>query len=170
MERQMSILITRHEEAIPNAEMLKRFRAVDPRLGLRLVVYPMRDQANTNEHKTWAITYQWADDDKRRQMIARGQMAEDGDFDVLGWLPKDCSVEEAFSYFERTAKGLGRERGDMDRILNRLHHFNAQATEEAKKETHELAEELIETNAGTMFKNEGKTVTKVFMPGNKKPG
>lgn len=166
----MSVLLTQVAGAVVPPELLRRFSQVDPRLGVRPISYPSRDGINYNAISYWAITYAWAENDKRRIMIQRGDMPEDAAFDVLCWLPPDCSVHDAFNYFLRNLKGTVRERSDVQRILDRIHKFNEDVVKENMKETTELAEELIETNAPTLFAKEGKSIPKVFQSGPLKKG
>lgn len=153
----------------PPSEIVKRLKQVDDRLDLTYISYPHRDGPNVNITQYWAITQRWRQDDKRRQMIQLGQMAESSDFDVLAKLPIDCSVEEAHDYFLRALKGKIETHGDVKRVLERLHKYNEAQKVENLKETTELAEELIESNVGTLFEKEGKKIPKVFLAqGNQK--
>ena len=163
----MSIVRTLTGAAVPPQDLVRRFKQVDDRLDVKFIHYPHVNYGNTNVQEYWAIIIRWPDDDPRRQLIQRGDLPEHGDFDVISFLPLDCSVEQAFSFFENACRGQVRDRQDVRRFLERLHKFNENVQEEAMKPVTELAEELIETNAPTLFRNEGKTTSKVVMRGGK---
>lgn len=158
----MSTLLAIQIERNPPADVVRRLKQVDDRLDLKFVNYPTIDYGNVNATQYWAIIYRWQENDPRRVMIQRGDMPAHADYDVVTFLPLDCPVEQAFSLFERGARQLA-GRSDADYLRSRVHKWNETVKEEAVKETVELAEELIETNAGTLFREEGKTVPKVFV-------
>lgn len=158
----MTILRDALARPIPPTEIVRRLKQVDDRLDLMYVAFVSRDGPNTNMDERWAIIQRWLDTDKRRRLIQLGQMSPESDYDVLVYLPLDCPVDDAFSYFERAVKGQVRDNRDVERIVSRLHLWNESAKEEALKETKELAEELIEANAPTLFREQGKTTTKIF--------
>lgn len=145
----------------PPAEIVRRLQQVDDRLSLKFGSIRQLDYSNTNESSWWGISLKWAPDDKRRIMIQRGDMPEDGDWDMIAMLPLDCSVEDAYNFFVRGLKS--RDQGSISRVVSRVQHWNDDATQENLKPTMELAEELIETNAKTMFKEQGKDVPRVFV-------
>lgn len=117
----------------------------------------------------WAITYDWPSDDPRRQMIRNGEMAEGDAFDCFAWLPKDCSVEEAYGYITRSFRSWSGSREDVAAMCSRLHHYNDAVQEARKAGVMDFAEELIDTNKATLgrsvgiegikpvFQNEGTT-------------
>lgn len=148
---------------VPSPEIVKRLKQIDDRLDLKYFVWPSRDYANTNMTQNWGIIQRWSQTDKRRQMIQLGQMKEDDDFDVLCWLPIDCSVEQAHDYLLRACKGKFKSSKDIEYVLNNIAKWNKEAA--IPQEVKELAEELIESNAKTLFKEEGKHIPQVFMSG-----
>lgn len=147
---------------LPPEGVVKSLHQVDDRLGLKYVAYHHRDGINMNTDERWAIILNWGAEDDRRVMIQRGQMAPDAAFDILAYLPIDASPEDAFSIFANGAKQFHRK-SDVERLVSRIDKFNAKTTEAAKEETTQLAEELISTNAPTLFAAEGKTTPKVYV-------
>jgi hypothetical protein len=146
----------------PPADIVRRLRQVDERLDLRWVSYRNTDYANVNENAYWAIVLNWAENDKRWMYVQRGEMSPESTFDIIAMLPPDCDVEQAFGFFQRGLRGRVQTKNDVDLIVSRVHKWNEDVRAEAMKGTMELAEELIETNAGTLFREEGKTTTKVY--------
>ena len=154
------------DRPLPLTNVVESLRRVDDRLDLKYVVYHHRDGVNTNRDERWAIILRWSETDPRRVMIQRGQMDPGADFDVMAYLPLDCSPEEAFHYFASSAKQFHRK-DDVERLLSRIDKYNEKVTSDAKQSTVDLAEELISTNAPTLFEKEGKTIPKVFVTGKK---
>ena len=153
----------------PPKLLVERFARVDDRLGLKFVQFPIADSTNVNSIRHWAIVIHWREDDARRQWIQRGEIPASAAFDVLGYLPIDCSVQEAFTYFERMATGQLRDGRDVANMVSRLHLFNAEVKKEVMQPVMDKANELIEDNIGTLFAAEGKSIPKVVMSGKPLP-
>lgn len=135
-----------------SAKLIKdRLQEIDPRLGVCLV-----PDSDAPGGCWWAITYWWADDDPRRAWIRAGTHQLDEAFDVLVWLPKDCSVDEAYGYITSRFKAWSGSRDDIRKLLDRVHMYNHQAREQALAPVRELADELLEANAPTLFADRGK--------------
>lgn len=151
-----------YQQPIPPTDIVSALKRVDDRLDLKYVAFTSRDGPNINGSEYWAIIQRWTQDDARRRIIALGQMAPDSDFDVMTYLPLDCPVEDAYNYFQRAVEGQVRDKRDVTRIASRISNWNEAAKVEVLKETTELAEDLIETNAKSLFRDQGKTTTKVY--------
>lgn len=52
----------------------------------------------------WAITLKWRESDPRWRFIQSGEMQPAGAFDVVGYLPITCSLDEAPALIERELK------------------------------------------------------------------
>ncbi len=74
---------------VPPPEIVERIRRIDPRLGLFYT------------NAAWAIYEQWKPDDPRRRWIQEEQMQPEYAFDICGYLPVTCTVDEAPAYIER---------------------------------------------------------------------
>ena len=126
----------------PPAEALKRLAAIDPRLSMRWVDGVL---------SYWAITEKWKENDPRREMIQKGELAPTSDFDVKAFLPQSCSPYEIEGYialrFERvtdTAKQAEEAVQSVERANNARkeavrEEFMAEQDEKAVRTTkHEL--------------------------------
>lgn len=145
------------------SHVIERLHQIDPDLGLVWIGLPDIPQ--------WGVTLKWPQSDPRRVEIRKGNLREEDAHDILAPLPPDCNAEEAYGYITRyfkQASDSGNERAR--KLLDRVHAYNKQAKQEALRETTEYAQELLEANAGTLFRNEGKTTTRLFMnePGPRK--
>lgn len=130
------------------ADITQRLKQIDPSLGLRYI-YGM---------KLWAVTHKWSLMDPRRELIQRGDFNPEDDCDAVAWLPEDCSVDEAFGYIERQFVRMGPVRAEVAKMLERLDNYNDKQIDDAMQPVNDLAEELIATNAPTLF--EGKHIPK----------
>jgi hypothetical protein len=142
---------------MPPAGMEERLHEIDPDLGV--VWLPLV--------KRWAITLVWPRHDTRRELVRRGQLGDGAAFDIVAYLPEDCSADEAYGYIVRSFKAWAGSRDDVHKLLDRVHAYNKKQQREALRETEELADELIATNAPTLFRGEGKTATRFYMNGGK---
>lgn len=73
----------------PPQDLLERIRRYDSRLGLFYT------------NAAWAITEAWREDDQRRQWIQSGEVQPEAAFDICGYLPITCSLDEAPAYIEQ---------------------------------------------------------------------
>lgn len=137
------MLIDLAEKPVPPTEMVRRLKQIDPRLGLTFS--STVDPATDRLRPTWALTMEWLPDDPRRVMIQDGTIPLSYNFDILCWLPFDCSPDEAYGYVVQKFT-LMQDKPDVKRMLERVHTYNQAARTEALRPTMELAEELFETN------------------------
>lgn len=138
------IVLNQFGTSIPaGAKLIKdRLAEIDPRLGVLLLPNP-----EEKGKPWWAITEWWSENDSRRLRIRSGELAPDEAFDILCFLPNDCSVEEAYGYVVRTFKqlqGSASERAQV--LLDRVHLYNKDASAAAIASTKELADELFDMN------------------------
>ena len=139
-----------------SAKLIKdRLAEIDPRLGVCLV--PDRDAP---KGARWAVTYWWHENDPRRASIRDGSLPVDHAFDVIVFLPADCSVDEAYGYVVSRFKAWAGSRDDIRKLLDRVHLYNAKVRENVLAPVKELAEELFEANAPTLFADRGKSTVR----------
>lgn len=144
----MSAIIGLDGQPLGPANITQRLKQIDPALGLRYV----------HGMKQWAVTHKWSLTDSRRELIQRGDLNPEDDCDVIAWLPEDCSVDEAYGYIERQFVRMGPVKAEVAKMLERLDNFNDKQVDDVMQPVNDLAEELIETNAPTLF--EGKHIPK----------
>lgn len=89
----MALLFGASGKPEPSPEIQRRLQAIDPRLSLRFYEdYP----------RHWSVVCGWRADDRRWAQVQSGAMDPSMAQDIIGWLPVDCSVEDAPAYLERT--------------------------------------------------------------------
>ena len=129
-------------------EILERLKQIDPSLGLRFVELPPPMESH------WAVTMKWPLSDERRRLIQEGKIGPD-DCDIVSRLPVGCNADEAFSYI---CNNFVRASADnLERLVSRIDEYNKEQQKENSKEATDLADELIEENAPTLFREQGTT-------------
>lgn len=100
----------------PSPEIQRRLRAIDSRLSLKF---------NPDFSKHWSVMCEWKADDRRWERVQTGQIDPANARDTIGWLPIDCSVEEAPAYLERTLMQFSNR--EADRIAFDVEKWNGNA-------------------------------------------
>jgi hypothetical protein len=122
----------------------RSLKAIDDALGLMLL------------GEQWAVTYRWPQSDPRWARVQSGDCSPESAFDILTYLPFDCSPEEAGSYVEKTCSEWARlGRIDVARVLDRVHAHNEKQQEANLEPLVEYTEEMVKTNFPTLFPGSG---------------
>lgn len=133
-------------------ELKDRLANIDDRLGLGIARNALGDGRTL-----WAVTYKWGANDKRRAEVRAGNVDPEVAFDILGYLPEDCSVDSCFDYIVKRFRVLS-SRDDIKHMLDNVHRFNAERKAAILAPHQELVDELTSTNARSMFRDAGKSV------------
>lgn len=107
----------------PSPEIRRRLQAIHPKLDLRFV-------QTIGTH--WAITMKWSDNDRRNEHIQNGTVPPDSNFDIIGYLPLDCSLDEAPAYLSKVLREFPRE--DVQNLIGRIAKFNETPAQKAVEE------------------------------------
>lgn len=94
----------------PPGELLAKLKQYDSRIGLFYT------------SASWAITEMWRDDDPRRLRIQAGELQPEYAFDIAGYLPITCSVDEALPYIERELQSVSAEQ--FQALRHTVNHWN----------------------------------------------
>lgn len=100
----------------PSPEIARRLRQVHGNLHLRYLGY-------TGQH--WAVCMEWGENDRRRAWIKEQQYDPASAYDIIGWLPLDCPVEQAPSLVERFLRTATKE--EYRKIAERVQAYNDDA-------------------------------------------
>lgn len=114
------MILDRSGLPVPPSGVVERLQQVNPNLGVAWV--------GDVGSGWWAITQSWSLTDPRRAMIQRGEVPEDGAFDVIVYLPPDCDVHQAFGYFQQAVQTSNRE--SVRSMLDRLDEYNRQQVQQ----------------------------------------
>jgi hypothetical protein len=71
----------------------------------------------------WALCMRWDETDRRYVELQQQTIDPDRAFDIIGYLPIDCSVDSAPSYIERALRQYPAE--DVRRVADFVEQFNA---------------------------------------------
>jgi hypothetical protein len=96
----------------PSPEIQRRLRAVHPGLFLRFI---------SHLPQAWAICMQWGEGDVRYAQVQAQTVAPDRTHDIIGYLPMDCSVDNAPGLLEHSLRTFPSD------AANRAADFVAQA-------------------------------------------
>jgi hypothetical protein len=140
-------------------EIIRRMRQIDDRLGLKWCEFGSSGELTPQ----WAITMDWLPSDPRKELVQRGALSIGASHDIVHWLPLDCDVNAAHNFIERAFVRWSGSKADIEKLLSRLNKYNEEQTERNMQPEYDLADELVETNAGTLFREFGKTVATVYM-------
>ena len=122
-------------QPVPPSDIARRLAQIHPRLGIKVCRLPGVEGGHW-----WAYTLAWAPEDPRWQMVVVGQ-ADPGDaYDIIGQLPREAGVDEAYGYFVQAAKAI-QGQADKDAILGRAAKWLEEPFEAAKAEQRDLIEE-----------------------------
>ena len=144
----MSLVVGLDGTPLASPQILERLKQIDPSLGLRFVRLPPPMESH------WAVTMKWRLDDERRRLVQEGKIGGD-DGDIVSRLQIGCGSVEAYGYICRNFVRASKDH--MERLISRIDKYNEQAHIDNTQETNDLADELIEENAPTLFRELGKT-------------
>lgn len=88
----MPVLLNSAGQPEPPTHVVTRLRALHAGLHLRFL-------SQTGEH--WAVCMTWTPEDRRWERVQTGQTDPASTYDIIGYLPVDCSMDEAPAHLER---------------------------------------------------------------------
>jgi len=128
----------------PSSEIQRRLRCVHPRLELRYV-----DAVDAH----WAICLRWAENDRRWSMIQSNEVDPNRSIDILGYLPMQCSPDEAPAYLEKSMREYPAD--EVRNMVRDMGQYNSVApVQQAMEEA--MAEVLDSPNPTAQPKRRGR--------------
>lgn len=113
----MSVVLLNHlGTPEPSPEIQRRLRGVHPKLYLKYM---------SGGGRHWALCMDWNDNDHRRERIQRRELDPDKAYDIVGFLPMDCNVEQAPAYLEKALRTYPKE--EIQRMADDVLNFNMDA-------------------------------------------
>ena len=110
----MAVLLNSTGQPEPPTHVVKRLRALHAGLFLKFL-------EQTGEH--WAICLRWSPEDTRWEWVQRGETDPEMAYDIIGYLPMLCSIDEAPAYLERTFRQYPKD--EVRRMADFVEQFNA---------------------------------------------
>lgn len=113
----MSLIVTANGDPTPSQEILAGLKALDSQFSMRWI----------GGIQQWAIMYEWHDSDPRMHKVRTQQIAPTDAADVMTYLPKDATADEAYpiiiNSFRRISSNSEAKEFWND-MLNRVHAYN----------------------------------------------
>ena len=97
----------------PSPEIQRRLRAVHGGLTLRLIDTGV---------PTWSVCMEWQPDDRRWEWVQKESYDARMAYDITGYLPLGCSVDEAPAHLSKMFREFPRD--DIQRLLNSVENYN----------------------------------------------
>lgn len=110
----MAVLLNSTGQPEPPTYVVARLRALHAGLFMKFL-------EQTGEH--WAICLRWSPEDTRWEWVQRGETDPEMAYDVIGYLPMLCSIDEAPAYLERTFRQYPKD--EVRRMADFVEQFNA---------------------------------------------
>lgn len=98
----------------PSPEVSRRLKMIHAGLHLRFL--------DPDQEQFWAVCMNWQPEDTRWSTVQSGEISSDRAFDIIGYLPMQCSADEAPAYLERMFRTFPRE--DINRIVDSMDNWN----------------------------------------------
>ena len=128
----MSVLVNALGRPEPSPEVQRRLRAVHPNLFLRFI-----DHLGTH----WAICWQWPENDRRWETVQSGEVDPARAHDIVGYLPMDCSLDDAPAHLHRVMRTFPKE--EVSALADRILRFNE--TEALNEQVNAVLQELTDS-------------------------
>jgi hypothetical protein len=110
----VAVLLNSTGQPEPPTYVVARLRALHAGLFMKFL-------EQTGEH--WAICLRWSPEDTRWEWVQRGETDPEMAYDVIGYLPMLCSIDEAPAYLERTFRQYPKD--EVRRMADFVEQFNA---------------------------------------------
>ncbi len=99
---------------VPPTEIVERCKRIHSAIGLRF--------GGGLSGSGWAITWEWPPSDTRWARVQSGDVDPLMAYDIVGYLPFGCSIDQAPGYIERALKQYPRD--EVRRCVDRMSHWN----------------------------------------------
>ena len=116
----MPVLLNSAGQPEPPTHVVTRLRALHAGLSLKFL-----DQ--TGEH--WAVCMAWQPDDRRWERVQQGETDPASAYDIIGYLPVDCSMDEAPAHLERVFRQYPKD--EVRNMADHVQSYNESAPVDA---------------------------------------
>lgn len=139
----MPVLLNSAGRPEPSPEISRRLAAITPRLTLRWL---------EGIGPSWAVCLAWPEGDRRWERVQTGKTRPDRAFDIIGYLPRECSLDEAPAYLERMLRDYPRD--EVRNMTDAVARWNEQ--EAGKAEVEQAVAEILDSPNPTVPKKRGR--------------
>jgi hypothetical protein len=127
----------------PSPEIQRRLRAVHGGLKLRLIDTGV---------PTWGVCMEWHPDDRRWEWVQKENYDARMAYDIIGYLPLDCSIEEAPAYLGKMLRAYPVE--DIQRLSDSVSNYNTGVVNTAVEEA--IGDMLDSADPSTIRRGRGR--------------
>jgi len=127
----------------PSPEIQRRLRAVHGGLKLRLIDTGV---------PTWGVCMEWQSDDRRWEWVQNESYDARMAYDIIGYLPLDCSIEEAPAYLGKMLRAYPVE--DIQRLSDSVSNYNTGVVNTAVDEA--IGDMLDSADPSTIRRGRGR--------------
>ena len=127
----------------PSPEVQRRLQAVDPHLKLQFV---------KGAGPSWAVSMRWHANDERWKRVQDGRADPNRAFDIIGYLPMDCGVDEAPAYLVRMLRDYPKQ--EVQNMVERVAQWNKQ--DAGKAEVEQAVAEILDSPDPSQQKKRGR--------------
>lgn len=142
----LSVMVNDRGTPEPPTDVVRRLRAVDPKLTLRWGPWG-----------AWQLVREWREMDRRWERVQQQEYDREMAFDVIGHIPNQCGVHEVPAYVER----LLREWSNADEavaMLKQMDHYHTGApTAEVEAQVQEAVEATVAEVTAPLVKKGRRT-------------
>lgn len=137
------MLVDGRGRPLPPAEITRRLQQIDPALHLRFV--------QDGDSGWWALAETWRQGDERYKLVQNGAMHPDDNWDMLGFLPKDCGADQAYGYLVNTLQSRAHTKDTAKKLLDRVHLYNKANESSVMEEMEAVAIEEADRQLGKKY-------------------
>lgn len=127
----------------PSPEIQRRLREVHSGLKLRLTDTGV---------PTWSVCMEWQPEDRRWEWVQRESYDARRAYDIIGYLPLECSPDEAPAYLSKIIRTFPRE--DIQRLSDSVENYNTSVVNSAVEEA--IGDMLDSANPSTIRRGRGR--------------
>ena len=119
----MPVLLNSAGRPEPSSEVSRRLKAIHAGLHIKFI---------SDGDGFWSVCMSWEPEDARWATVQSGEISPERAFDIIGYLPLDCSADQAPPYLERMFRTWPSDK--VRTMANHLDRYNAGVVADAVDE------------------------------------
>lgn len=139
----MPVLLNSAGRPEPSPAIQRRLAAITPGLTLQWM---------EGIGQTWAVTLRWREGDRRWKWVQEERYDPTRAFDIIGYLPKDCSPEQAPAYLEQMLRTYPRD--DVRNMVDKVAQYNEQ--DAGREQVEQAVAEILDAPDPSQQKKRGR--------------
>lgn len=145
-----TLMLNERGGPVPPQDVLQRIKHdVGPEFGLRFMA--------SFDASHWAFVREWPNADTRWERVRSQEISPDSAYDIIGYLPLDCPLEQAADYARKALKAYPIE--DIRRLAERVSSWNNTVVPE-QQITEVIVGTMDDVSRGTRQQNPRRTLIK----------